>query len=502
MGEQYQFEGPGFNRSIRIEARGERQSSDSGALAVREVLEKLKLSEWLKRRLDDPRQADLVTHPTLELLNTYLLLQAQGWHDEDDADRLRDDPVLRLAVSTRRGQAPLRPVAAGSQTPDGLASQPTLSRMLAWLSTETNRAVLSNSLMVTAGRRIRSENHGHRLRYETLDVDSLPIEVFGDQPASQFNGHYGATVYHPLVATLGTQRDVVGVMLRAGAVHTAEDALPFILERVEWIKREVAQRVTVRMDAGFPSEHLLKGLEDAQLEYVARIRSNAVLDRMAAPLVALHGAEPTPGRDGLWCYEFTYKAGTWSRKRRVVLVIQERPGELFPEHFWLLTNISEYRKPGLELLALYRERGNAEAAMGEWKSVLAPSLSSSPRPKSSYRGKPVAHRTPLADAEGLDAEDLELEPFRRSFQINETILILNALAYNLLNVLRKQAEIGTGEGWSIKRTREQLLKVGAQVLLHARRVTVTIPKSVAGLWDTLWYRISKLSYQPTTYATS
>ena len=143
--------------------------------------------------------------------------------------------------------------------------------------------------------------------------------------------------------------------------------------------------------------------------------------------------------------------------------------------------------------------------MGEWQSVLAPALSSSPRPKKTYAGKLVTPRELSATDECGDVPDPEeqaLEPFRRSYQVNETILILNALAYNLVNALRKQAEAGTGQGWSIRRTREQLLKVSAQVLLHARQVTVVIPESIAGVWERLWQRLSMITLTPAPFASS
>jgi len=265
LGEQYSFCGPGFNRSIRLEARTEHLTSDAGALVLREVAQRLGLLDWLARRLDDPRTPGQVTHPKMELVTTVLLLQALGWTDQDDADRLRLAPALRLAVSSRGGDAALRPAPAGEQHPEGLASQPTLSRAYAWLSSETNRRVLDNALLYLAGQRIRAANHGHRQRDETLDIDSLPVEVFGAQPGSAYNGHYHATVYHPLVASLGGQRDLVGVMLRSGAVHSATDAVPFILDKVAWMRREVCQRVTVRLDAGFPDDPTLCALEDEKI---------------------------------------------------------------------------------------------------------------------------------------------------------------------------------------------------------------------------------------------
>ena len=46
-----------------------------------------------------------------------------------------------------------------------------------------------------------------------------------------------------------------------------------------------------------------------------------------------------------------------------------------------------------ELLAKYRKRGKAEGHMGELMDVLDPALSSSRRPKTHYRGKPLAPET-------------------------------------------------------------------------------------------------------------
>ena len=61
----------------------------------------------------------------------------------------------------------------------------------------------------------------------------------------------------------------------------------------------------------------------------------------------------------------------------MVLVVVERPGELFVDHFWLITNLRRDRYSGARLLGLYRMRGKAEGQhMGELMDVLAPALSS------------------------------------------------------------------------------------------------------------------------------
>jgi len=58
----------------------------------------------------------------------------------------------------------------------------------------------------------------------------------------------------------------------------------------------------------------------------------------------------------------------------VVLVVQERPGELFPHHFWLITSWSVDRLDAEALLEYYCQRGTAEGYLGELISVLRPSL--------------------------------------------------------------------------------------------------------------------------------
>ncbi len=173
MGEAHHLPGVTFNRSIRIEARPERMSSDGGSLLQREIGERLGVFAWLALHLEDGRDQDMVTHPFEELLRTMLLLLAQGWRDQDDADALRDDPAFRLSVSERRGQSSLR---EAEDAPDGLASQPTLSRLVTGLAGPANRQGLRRALVVLAGRRIRAQG-GPPKEGMVLDFDSLPREV-------------------------------------------------------------------------------------------------------------------------------------------------------------------------------------------------------------------------------------------------------------------------------------------------------------------------------------
>ena len=103
--------------------------------------------------------------------------------------------------------------------------------------------------------------------------------------------------------------------------------------------------------------------------------------------------------------------------------------------------------------------------MGELMDVLAPALSSTTRPKSAYRGDEPKRRYPAGDP----------------FAINEVRLLLNCLAYNTAHVARSIVEDQTGDGWSLRRITERVLRVAARVIVHGGYATVIM--SVVALFD-------------------
>ncbi len=476
--EQFRFS---FNRSIRLEARPERLSSDGGTLLIREIDERLRVTRDLAARLIDPRDRDLVIHPLVELLRTSINLIAQGWGDQDDADKLRDDPACRLAVSNRKGDSPLRSPNEGQFTPDGLASQPTLSRMIGTVAIDENREKTRKMLLTSAGRDVRATNSGHRLRYVDLDVDSIPLKVEGHQEGAKYNGHYQCRCYHPLVASIAQTGDMVDMKLREGNVHTADGALDFIMPLIDRLESELCQVACLRCDAGFPEPKVLAALEERRLPvpYVFRIKKNAVLDRLAAPyLTRPKGRRPNHART--WFGELEYQAESWSRPRRIVLVVVDEPDELFPRHFFLLTGYTIDQLTARELLEHYRQRGTAEMRQGEFKDVLDPALSCTQRPKSHYGGRVPKRRYPSGD------------PMAR----NEATLLLHALAYNLMNAARRLMSRATGQGVSLRRFREQALKVAARFCLTGNRVVMVIAKSAAPIWSGILRLLSRLRFVP------
>lgn len=454
---------PEYNRSIRVEARPEKVSGDAGALLMRELMERLGYGALFEKHLTDPRNADRVTHPQAELLRTALLLLVQGWSDQSDVGLLRNDPALRLAVSSRRGERPLRQ--AAGREPEGLCSQATLSRVHRNLGLSRNRAGL-RAVFLDAAERQTGLRPGERRRETTLDLDSLPYEVFGHQPGSAWNGHYRMRCYHPLVVR-SERGDFLGAKLRPGNAHTADGGLAFVLPVLRRA-RGWAERVWLRIDAGFPEPDLLDTLEEEGFLYVARLKTNAVLERLAAPhLTPLSAGAPETG--GVRTRELLYQAGSWTHARRVVLVMVERAdaqGELFTDHFFLLSNASA-ATAGEALLERYRQRGIAEKDFGEWKQALDVALSSAPRPKTHYRGRVV------------DAPYTEPD----SFATNEARLLLSLIAANLLHAGACLLEREGAARMSRERFRQLLLKTAGRVTGGSRRVTFVIEAARAALWS-------------------
>ena len=153
----------------------------------------------------------------------------------------------------------------------------------------------------------------------------------------------------------------------------------------------------------------------------------------------------------------------------------EEPGELFPRSFWLLTSLPAGEISGEDLLAMYRQRGKAEGHMGELMSVLNPALSSSPRPKRHYRGRPVESPGPSVDA----------------FACNEARLLVAVFGYQIMHAQRVVLERATGTGWSLRRLLERVLRAPARFTVSGRRIAM-IASTASRHWQLLVRRLRLL----------
>lgn len=434
---------PEFNRSLRVETAPADRTDELGALALRETAEQMGVLSVLSE-LYDPRDPDRVTYPLADLVLTRLLLLGQGWTDQDDADALRDDPALRAAVATGRGEAVVdRP----------LCSQPTVSRMMGVLGYDYNRDVLADGLLTVSLQRVSSE----RARSErlTLDVDSFPVLAHGHQEGAAYNGSYQEVIFHPLLVLADTG-DLLAIDLRPGNVATSSD-VRLLLEPVLFEVRQHYGEVWLRSDSGFADGALFDWLDTQQVRYLCALRSNAVLLRSCAAwrerTSRKWAAQRAPGSDlREACFEFSYRAGDWKRARRVLAVLVERrdkDGSVHEALFFLCTNLSRRRATQAQLLQHYRQRGCAEARIGEFVGQVLPNLSS------------------------------------HTHDRNEATLRLAALAYEVLHALRRRLETLQQRGLSLRRLRERVLSMSARCVRHARRVWFRVTQTLGAAWQQL-----------------
>ena len=90
-----------FNSSLKVDFQGARVTSDGGLILVRELDERLGLSELIEHHLTDPRRGKNTQLPLADLLRQSVYSRLAGYEDVNDAERLSQDPTLRLIGSEK-----------------------------------------------------------------------------------------------------------------------------------------------------------------------------------------------------------------------------------------------------------------------------------------------------------------------------------------------------------------------------------------------------------------
>ena len=112
------FDLPSVRRKkLTVDFDGGNQSSDAGLLLLRQAERKLGVCRRLAQAMPDRRDPDRILHAMFEMVMARVAAIACGHKDAIDLDRLRHDPLMKVAV----GRCP--------QTDAPLASQSTISRL-------------------------------------------------------------------------------------------------------------------------------------------------------------------------------------------------------------------------------------------------------------------------------------------------------------------------------------------------------------------------------------
>ena len=96
--EQKETISPEFDRHIMIDFQGAKITSDTGLLLLREIDERFGILGPMGTELEDTRSWVHSKHSLLQMVRQRIYQVAAGYEDCNDADFLRIDPALRLAI--------------------------------------------------------------------------------------------------------------------------------------------------------------------------------------------------------------------------------------------------------------------------------------------------------------------------------------------------------------------------------------------------------------------
>ena len=410
-----------FDRRVRLDFRGATITSDAGLLACRELDAALGLTETANDYIHESRTGRNVQHRLLPLLRQSVYSRLAGYEDTNDAERLAQDPAMRVIVGWQG-------------TDKQAASTNTMSRFETEVLTEEENLDGLARLNVdgwtgpwhgTVDRAMAQTSHQRVI----LDMDSSESPVHGQQEGVAYNGHFESVCYHPLFL-FNHFGDCEGAMLRPGNVHSAERWRE-VLEPVVKRYQEKGVRLLFRADAAFAKPEVYEYLESRDTGYAMRLPANEVLQGNIRHLLKRPVGRP-PKKPVVRYHDFVYQAQSWDIPRRVVAKVEWHQGELFPRVGFVVTNLN---LPPEGVTHFYNGRGTAEQWIKEGKYALNWTRLS-------------CHR----------------------FVANQVRLWLFVLAYNLGNFMRRLTLPESVKHWSLRSVQTKLIKMGGRLVRHARRL--------------------------------
>lgn len=402
-----------FNPKVRLEFRGSTITSDAGLLPFRELDDALSLASMASDYLQESRTGRNIRHHLVPLLRQSVYSRLAGYHDTNDAERLCQDPAMRVVVGWQ-----------GSDRNAASASE--MGRFETELLTqESNLQGLTRMTTDWVARAMAHTLH----RRVILDLDSSESPVHGQQEGAAYNGHFECVCYHPLFC-FNQFGDCEGAKLRPGNVHSADDWQE-VLEPIVDRYLQMALRLLFRADAAFAKPEIYAYLEAKNIGYTIRLPANEVLQREIAYLLVRPTEWPSKGPMVSY-HDFVYRAQSWNVSRRVVAKVEWHQGELFPRVGFIVTNLSY---PTIGIICFYNGRGTAEQWIKE--------------------GKYALNWTRLSC---------------HKFVANQVRLALFVLAYNLGNFMRRLALPESVKHWSLTSLQTRLIKTGGRLVRHAKRL--------------------------------
>ena len=166
-------------KKLTVDFNGGNQSSDAGLLLLRHAERKLGVCARLAAAMPDRRDPSRVRHEMFEMVMARTSAIACGHKDAIDLDRLRHDPLMKIAVD----RCP--------ETGAPLASQSTISR-LENAPSRTEAARLTGALVDQVGTTVKPG------REAMLDIDDTFCAAHGGQQLAFWNAHHNERGFAPM----------------------------------------------------------------------------------------------------------------------------------------------------------------------------------------------------------------------------------------------------------------------------------------------------------------
>jgi hypothetical protein len=281
-------------------------TSDGGLVWLARADDHLGVSTAFAQAMHDWRRGP-VRHPLALLVRQRLLQIACGYEDQDDADTLRHDPLLKLVC----GRPPHAPSA-------DLASQPTLSRLENAVDRRACYRLAQALLAIYLQERERVA--GGAPTHVLLDLDSTDDPTHGEQEGSSYHGYYRQHMYHPLLIFDGQTNQLITAVLRQGTVHASRGVVAILKRLVVTLRaRWPHVAIALRADSGFAIPALYSYCEREHIDYTIGLPPNPRLAALAAPLVAqAQQRHQQTGEKVRLAGEGRYAADSWPHERRIV----------------------------------------------------------------------------------------------------------------------------------------------------------------------------------------
>lgn len=425
---------------LDIDFLGGRLTSDGGLPWLADADARLSLTAALAAVIPDWR-ARRGHHDLQTLLAQRIYQIACGYEDQNDADHLRTDPLLKHVC----GRLPV--------TGADLASQPTFSRLENAVGPRTCYRLAQALGQVYLRERARRGTPTHLV----LDLDSTDDPTHGEQEGSAYHGYYQRHMYHPLLVFDGTTNQLITAVLRPGTVHASHGALS-ILKRIVAAIRSHWPEVTleIRADSGFAIPALYAWCEAERIIFTIGLATNARLERAVAALQA-EAERQAAAQDGAKVRlidETVYQADSWPQPRRVVM-----KAEVLPKG--TNTRFVVTTRTDVDPAAIYDwyvDRGETENWIKDLKAGC------------------FAHRLSC-----------------HRFWANQMRLLLHAAAYVLLDTIRHWLVTARIARMTLETVRLRLLKVGGWLREYRDHVRVRLASSHPGEG---WWHVLAASHHP------